>query len=232
MSRMKEWDCNRWIYKWCWFYARWSFKSSHTEEAIYCCMGKLRELGGSWHCQSIFCCKPHIASSEIWNWSFIYVTVTPWHEWIWCLFLSSFLHKLFVFIGPHPGIVNVWPKNGPEKYTHICAKPLYHARCQKCPGMQQLNHSSGNFSSCQDFVCMGKCRNCPQRPDFSPAGGFGPDFCDVRQTSTFCYILWQSPLLPSPDKLLCHNWEGIWAKLFKFTEKWQVHKTRSGWTTK
>ena len=82
-----------------------------------------------------------------------------------------------------------------HKNIHIYAKPLYHARCQKCPGMQQLNHSGGNFSSCQDFVCMGKCRNCPQRPDFSPAGGFGPDFCDVRQTSTFCYILWQSPLL-------------------------------------
>ena len=116
------------------------------------------------------------------------------------------------------------------KVRHM--NPLYHARCQKCQGVQELNYSR-KFFPLSRFVCycsMGKCRNCPGQISLC-AGKYWPEFCVMFDTTA--HILSREQQNPiharhsRPSLWLTNSFvtmgEVIWAKLFKFMEKWQPH---------
>ena len=95
----------------------------------------------------------------------------------------------------------------------IYMKPLYHARCQKCGRVQQLNYSRQFFPLSRSPVCsMGKCRNCPGQISLRRAI-LTRIFRDVWHGGTYPPLKQQNPIharhSPSlTDKLLCHNGRG------------------------
>ena len=154
VSRMREWECNRWIYNWLRFYACWLRRTLG-------CMRNLQKLG-------------------------VFLN--------WCWLLAPKLDICETFVS---------------------------CKMSKVSRSATVELQLAIFAAVK--ICLyGKMQKLAA---FLSPGNIDPNFRNIWHTwilwsnKTQSHSPWQTPLSQS---------EVIWAKLFKFKEKWQLHKTGSG----